>query len=262
VLWNIYPPIPDITDFPFYSAAFLTWGAMALGVIFWFVGTHRNIFLMLMPLWIFCLSLSGIYALKSASVFPLMPLLTIMIALTRRFLNHFHGLSKWSNAACYPLTILVAAVLLFHALAGYQLWFYENAFERPTPFKTAKLRGMSASPEVVAGVDAIVGFIDQLPPEDTIALIPTEDPVYFLTNRKSPIKILQRYYNSGGDPNTKYLPELQRVSPDWVIVKTTPQFRFYQPLTLLEVAWIKANYEEVYQLEQYLIWKRVEHGKS
>jgi hypothetical protein len=268
ILWDVFPVLPPNSEasvltypFPFFSTSFLTWGAITFGLSFWFVGTHRNIFLMLMPFWIFCISLSGIYALGTASIFPLMPLMAIMIALIRVFIRHFPTLSKFSNYVFYPATFYLALILIFHAVAGYQLFFYEQAFGPTTPFQTEKLKGLSSSPEVVTGLDKLVGFVEQLPPDDTIALLPTEDPIYFLANRKSPLKILQRYRQSGGDPLRVYLPELQRVEPTWVIIKTTPQFKYYQPLTPKESEWLKADYKMVNQFNQYLIWKRVDHGK-
>lgn len=263
--WPVLPPNSDASvltyPFPFYSTSFLTWGALTFGLCFWFVGTHRNIFLMLMPLWIFCLTMAGIVALGTASIFPLMPLLAIMIALIRVFIRHFPKLSKFSNYVFYPTILSVAFILILHALAGHQLFFYEDAFVNSTPFQSQKLKGLSASAEVVTRLDQLVDYIDQLPAEDTIALIPTEDPIYFLTNRRSPIKILQRYKQSGGEPNRIYLPELQRANPTWLIIKTMPQFKYYQPITPLENDWIVANYMVAKELNQYVILKRVDHGK-
>lgn len=252
-----YYLLPPYFPLPVFSTSFLTWGAMLFGGFYWFVGTHRSIFQLFLPFWILGLTISGVYALGAASIFPLMPLMAIMIALVWDFIRRFSIISRISYVI-HIVVILLVIILVQHALAGYQLFFYRNAFTSPTPFKVEALKGMSSSPEIVAQIEQLVSFVNQIPKEETIVLLETEDPIYFLTNRRSPLSILQRYKSSGGDPETVYLPALKKAKPTWVIIKRRPQFSYGQKTTELEKIWLTSNYKEFKLLNYYSIWKRIE----
>ncbi len=257
-----YYLFPHYFPLPVYSCSFLTWGALAFGMISWFVGTHRSMLQMLLPFWVLGLTLAGVYALGAASIFPLLPLMAIMIALVWNFIEKLSLVPTISYYAIHIIVILLSGVILSHALAGYQLFFYANAFINPTPFKIDKLRGMSASPEAVAALEEITGIVNQIPQNESIALFVTEDPIYFLTNRRSPLKTLQRYKSSGGDPETIYLPELKKVQPLWVLLKIKPQFAYGQNFTASEIDWLNSNYQEVKKSKYYVIWKRIDKAQN
>lgn len=257
------PDFPLNFPVPFFSTSFLLWGSLLINIFLWFVGTHRSLMQFLMSFWVFGLSLSAILALGAGSVFPLMPLMAIQIAIIFNFIKHFKNISSIFYYIIYLIVILYAFALAEHALAGYQLFFYRDSFTEPTPFKVEKLKGMSASPDVVRGIEEIVEYTNnKIPVTDTIALLITEDPIYFITSRKSPIKILQRYKKSGGDPNKIYLPELERTQPKWILSKNVVQFLHWETPTQSEKQWLYKNYRKVDKLSHYEVWKKIENANQ
>lgn len=253
---------PNLDLIPFFMGSFLLWGSSFLALLLWFTGTHRRISYLLMPIWIFGISLAGVYTVGTGSVPALVPLVAILISLFWGFIKHFPSLSKPGFYLFLIIPFFLSYLAISYALSGRQLFFYKNALVSPTAFKSERLRGMYSSPEVVEGIDSIVNFVNSLPPEDTIALIPTEDPIYFLTNRKSPLNLVQRFRQTGGDPDTKYIFELERVKPTWIINKLSPQFNLWQPITQLEFDWLKANYQPLPSKQGYRIWKLKEDART
>lgn len=255
---DLLPPTEDLT--PHYMCSFLIWGGMVASAISWFVGTHRNIPYLLMPLWVFGVSVATVYT-SGTSVFALTPLVAILLAITYNFAAHFPKISKIFYCLVFLVAIVLPYILVPYALTERQLYFYKNAFTNPTPFKSSRLQGMSTSPEFAIGFDELVDFVSQLPSDETLALIPTEDPIYFATSRRSQLHIVQRYIQSGGSPTNYYLPELKRTKPNWVFQKITNQFIYWQPISDLEKEWLNDNYEQVKQLNNYYVWKRIDSEK-
>ncbi|MFY9224432.1 MAG: hypothetical protein WAQ98_17295 [Blastocatellia bacterium] len=253
---------PNLDLIPFFMGSFLLWGSSFLVLLFWFVGTHRKISYLLMPIWILGISLAGVYTVGTGSVPALVPLVVILIALFWGFVKHFPALSKSGFYLFLIFPFFLSYLAISYALSGRQMFFYKNAFVSPTSFKSERLKGMYSSPDVVESLDAIVSFVNNLPTEDTVALIPTEDPIYFLTNRKSPLNLVQRFRQTGGDPDTKYVFELERVKPTWIINKLSPQFNLWPPLTQLEFDWLKANYQALPSTNGYRIWKLKENARA
>ncbi|MFN0121274.1 MAG: hypothetical protein ACKV2V_12310 [Blastocatellia bacterium] len=264
-LFNFFPlaPLMRSGDWPeldtylaYYLSSFLLWGAMAISAVSWFAGTHNNLIRLLLPFWVAAVSLASLTALGEFSVFPLMPLIAILLAQLHAFLTRFPR-GRWiATALTCGLAIALSASLCVHALSGHQLFFYRNAFSNPMPFHSAGLRGLSASADIAGRLDALVEFVNTLPAQESIALTPTEDPIYFLTGRQSPLYLLQRFKQTGGDANWEYLPEMQRVRPAWVIEKRDPQFRSWVPRTVRERHWLFMEYCLVREFSGYLIWKR------
>lgn len=247
----------EVIILPFFSGVILIWGTMALAIIHWFVGIHKSIVQLLLLLWIFGMAMAGVYAQKLLSIFPQLPLLAIMIAMFWQFIKHFNSISKLVYFSINLIVPIVALAMLFHAQAGYQLGFYTDPFTEPTPFNIAHMDHMRASREYVLGLRELIEYVNQIPANETITQLITEDPLHFLTGRKSPMRTLQRFTQSGGDPKKIYLPELERVQPNWIVVKTAPQFFYWQQISPVEEDWLYANYRPVAKLKQYQIWKRL-----
>lgn len=241
-------------------AAFLIWGGMLFSPVVWFAGTHRNIVHSLLPLWILGISIATAYT-GLMSVLSLVPLIALLLGTIYNFVKHFTKISKVSHYLTHAVAIFLVTLFVPYALTGRQLLFYKDVFTSPTPLKSSRMQGISLSPEFAIGMDELIDFVSQLPSDETIGLIPTEDPIYFATARKSPLHIVQRFTETGGNPVNLYLPELDRVKPNWVFQKVSVQFFLWEPISGAERQWLITNYSPAKRLKNYLVWKRKELEK-
>ncbi len=257
------PPWPGVGwTVDFFCSSLLLWGsAAALGSTL-LLGIHRSVVRLLLPLWIGAVGLAGLFALGEASVYPLLPLLAILLALLHAAADRVVSVRRHASAVVGGAAVALAASLLAHALSGRELSFYREPFGEVAGFRSERLRGMAASARDARGLDELVVFVDALPAGDTVALTPTEEPIYFLTGRRSPLRIVQRLKQSGGDPSRVFLPEIIRVRPVWVFEKSSPQFLHWQPLTRGERSFLEQNYRELGRLSLYRVWRRNDPADS
>jgi hypothetical protein len=259
LLWD-YFPIPFNLIEPVVSniASMMLWGSLAIFSLFWFVGRHKSIGRVFLPLWIFGIALASFMAQRQQSLVSLYPLLALLLGLSSIFVSYFSSTAKKVTYTLMVIfSIFLAQYLVKYSCAGNRLNFYQDPFVNPTEFKSEKMKGLRASPKIVEGVNEIVDFIDKTIPEnETFALLPTEDPLFFITNRRSPLRIAQNYHETGGDPEN-YLLEMKRAKPTWILQKTKFQFFSWKENANLKGDWLNQNYKVVAKLNNYIIWKKI-----
>lgn len=258
LLWDYFPvPVNFIEPVIGNVSSAMLWGALAVFGFFWFAGTHKSLSKILLPLWVFGITLANFMAQRQQSLVPLYPLFAMLLGLISIFVSYFSDRAKKiTNAVIIIFAIFLALYLIRYSYVGNRLNFYEDPFLNPTPFKSLKMEGLRASPKIVKRLDEIISFIDKIPKEETFALVPTEDPLYFATNRRSPLRIVQSFPETGGDP-VNYLLELKRVKPDWILQKTKFQFFSWKDNASINDDWLTTNYEVFTKLDGYIVWKKI-----
>jgi hypothetical protein len=125
---------------------------------------------------------------------------------------------------------------------------------RSLPIELDRFHGLSISPRDAIGLVEAKGFIDAIDESDRFVLMPTEDPLYFATGRRSPIKLVQTLDGTGGDRDT-WLACVRDVRPEFLLIKKQCQFFYWTLPSEISVDELP-EYEPYRELSLYFVLKR------
>lgn len=193
------------------------------------------------------------------SSFAIFPLLVVAIALVVRDV-------AWAvpvPAVFAPrlgMSLALALVLIgaVYALSDARLKFVDVNAPGPAEHATyPSLAGLSAHGPYLADLDEILFWIDDhVPPEDSIAFLPGEEPAFFALGRRPLLPSVYFF-----DVATPYAPaELGRIADDrglrWVFVKDRLQLTEEPPLTKAIAAVLTEHAMLVERVGAYRVYRR------
>jgi hypothetical protein len=164
-----------------------------------------------------------------------------------------------------PALVSVASLTLavcggFYMASEERLSYADLPGGQPRSSLQSALRGLATPGPHLANFDELVDFAEvHIPEEETVVILPGEDPFYFATGRRAQFPVL--LFDPATDPysSAQLVEEARRRQVQWLVVKRVEQLRDDpMPDREASLAALQREFLPVAQLKGYDVYKRGE----